>query len=192
MEEKKKRKATPITGAYVPAKEVKQVRDQYGRLVWIHKNVSIDALPHRKWEFSKVCADQICMLITEGYTMKEIGKIDGMPPLHIMYSWTRENKDFKADITIARQDRAHFYHDHAIDTAMETKRNNQVPINKLKIDVMKWAAEKGNAGTYGNKTVHEGNPEAPIQFIIDTGVRREAIEVKAEVEETIISEEDNG
>ncbi len=180
-EDKPKRKSKALPeGQYIPAKEVKQVRDQYGRLVWVHKQLNPDDLPHRVWEFSETTADQICMLVTEGHTLKEISKIKGMPPMHIIYSWTRNNKKFKEDLHVARQDRAHFYHDHAIDVAMETRRKIDVPVNKFKVETLKWAAEKGNASTYGSKTVHEGNPEAPIQFIIDTGVRRTPIEVQAE------------
>lgn len=191
-EEKPKRKKAPIEGAYVPAKEVKQVRDQYGRLVWVHKHVNADELPHRVWDYSDTTAKQICMLVTEGYSIKEVAKIKGMPPMHIIYSWTRSNKQFKEELHIARQDRAHFYHDHAVDVAMETRRKLDVPVNKLKVDTLKWAAEKGNAGTYGSKTVHEGNPEAPIQFIIDTGIKREPIEVKSDIGDNKSIEGDNG
>lgn len=121
------------------------------------------------------------MLVTEGYSLKEISKIQGMPPLHIIYKWSRDYKVFKDCLQQAREDRAHFYHDHAIDTAMATNDKDKVPVSRLQIDTLKWAAEKGNSGSYGAKQVIEGNPDKPVNFIIDTGVRRELIEVQAEV-----------
>lgn len=186
MAEKKRKKPEKPRNIYLPPKSVKQVRDQYGRLVWVENRVNPDRLPAKKWDFSQITGDHICMLVTEGYTLKEVSGVNGMPPLHVIYKWKRDNEEFREQLGKAFEDRAHFYHDHAVETALTTNNKNQVPVNRLKIDTLKWAAEKGNTASYGNKQVVEGNPDKPVQFVIDTGVQREVIEVESEVSNNVI------
>ena len=43
---------------------------------------------------------------------------------------------------------------------------------KEKISALQWAAEKGNAERFGTKTKIVGDKNAPVVFVIDTGIRR--------------------
>jgi hypothetical protein len=115
--------------------------------------------------FSAIHADLICEKITQGRTL-----LKACEDLNLDYAticrWKREHPAFANSLEDAKRDRAEAFHDEAIDTSI----GSFDP--KLKVETLKWAAEKGNAEKFGNKTKIVGDPNAPLSFIIDTGIRR--------------------
>jgi hypothetical protein len=148
------------------------VRDARGRKIWVPKGTDPSHLPNIVYPFNHVTAELICRYITEGKTIIEIGKMEGMPPQHIIFQWKRRHPEFKAQVNEARKDRAEYFADLAIEEAAHAK-EAKVQSDRLRVDTYKWAAEVGDRDTYGRSTKITGDPNAPIGFIIDTGIRRD-------------------
>lgn len=165
----------------IPANNLHQVLTPDGKLVWAVKGVNPYDLPKTHYPFNEVTMDVICMRVTEGATITELGEEDGFPPAHVMYRWVRKYKEFGKNLIQARKDRAHYFADQVIDIANQTTKKGEVPVNQLKINANKWAAEKGNSSEYGNSTTVKGDKDNPVTFVIDTGIRRE-IEEKEPIE----------
>jgi len=124
-------------------------------------------------------ADFICQKYMEGKTMAEISKLDGVPPKHIIYQWKRKQPDFRKQLIAAKEDRAEYFHDELIDEARSITHKSEAPVAKVKIDALKWAAERGNPKEYGVIKEEQKAP-GPLQIIIDTGIRRTEKEVISE------------
>lgn len=153
-----------------------------GKLVWMQKGVSPDHLPKADIPYSDRMAEYICYLISEGSTILEVSKLEGMPSASVIYQWTHKNDDFREMLKKARQDRAHFYHDKAIAEAFEPQWKDDVPAAQLRVKTLQWAAQIGSPQDYAVKNVHDGNSDKPIRIIIETGVPKQIIEVKSERE----------
>ena len=130
------------------------------------------------WEYRDQIGQVICNYIRDGETLKKISAKPGFPPLHILHLWRKHTPEFKVLLRDAELDRADFYQACAIEKSEEALDQAEQPkdINtatKNLVDTYKWAAEKDNPEKYGNKTKIIGDPDAPISFIIDTGIRRE-------------------
>jgi hypothetical protein len=128
---------------------------------------------YRTWPFNEVVAAKICEEVVKGSTVEEVGSLKGFPPAYMIRYWCRFNPEFKEDMASARKERSEYYHDKLVQIALETNLKSKVAINKLKIDTLKWAAQTGDPAQYGPKQVIEGNPDKPIHFIVDTGIRRQ-------------------
>ena len=139
--------------------------------------------------FNQEVADEILRRVIEGATIQAISREPGSPPAWQIYVWGMENPTFGEHLKRARQLRAEFFHDKAIDVAIEAKRKSDVSVAKLKSDTYKWAAEAGSPAQYGRKYLSEehGKP-APTVIVIDTGIRRERSEPTIVIESTEIKE----
>lgn len=153
--------------------KVKQVINHEGKVSWVGRGVNMDNIPHVEWPFSQLVSDMILMHVIEGKSLKDISEMEGFPPRHIIYRWTREHPEFKDHLEIAKRDRASYFHDKALDIAMAVRTKTDAVTAKVKIDTLKWAAEKGSPSDYGNRQVVEGNPDKPITIVVDTGIYRQ-------------------
>lgn len=133
-----------------------------------------------KYKFNFDTALLICQKIREGATLKLIGDDPTLPSLTVIHYWRRNNATFDEEIKLARKDRAEYYADKVIEIAEEVVDKDDVPVAKFKSDVYKWAAEKGDPGSYGNKIEHTGSNTATT-LVVMTGIERKPdIEVKYE------------
>jgi hypothetical protein len=148
------------------------VMDAQGRKVWCPKGTNPDQLPRIVYPYSEITCDHVCDLISQGSTMDEIGKMEGMPPSRILWKWMQKYPEFRRDVKEARKIRAEVFHDKAIATAKGSK-ESRVQSDRLKVDTYKWAAEVNDRETYGKQTKLTGDPEKPIGFLLDTGIRRD-------------------
>lgn len=167
---------------------VHRVRDGDGKLVWAQKGVDPSHLPRDEWPYNDTTKELICMRIIEGNTLKAISEMDGYPSIHTMYTWMKKKEDFKKAVEEAKRFRADYHHDMMFEMVMNTKKKSDVPVNKLKMQFLQWSAEKHKPDQYGSKTVIEGNPDKPVQFIVNTGIRRE---IEDKTKETIDVTEHN-
>jgi hypothetical protein len=140
--------------------------------VWIERGLPIDKIRlKRDFPFSKVMTDLICEKIVTGTPL-----LRACEELGLRYStvckWRRENADFKEALKMARKDRAEAFHDQALErSAVATEENSKA--DKLRIDTLKWAAEKGDPEEFGNQTKVVGDKNQPVVFTISTGINRE-------------------
>lgn len=132
---------------------------------------------YKLWPFNPTLSARICYEVQKGHTVEQIGKKKGFPPAYIIKLWTRTNRKFYEEMQQARRERAEYFHDQIIEIANGITKKSEVAVAKTKLSAFKWAAEKGNPEQYGQKQIHEGNPDKPITILIDTGIRRDAIDV---------------
>lgn len=135
-----------------------------------------------KYPWSQEVADTIVMMIMEGCTMAQITAVKEMPPLSIIYRWARKYPEFKSALKEARADRAEHFHDKALDVANNGKGTKK---EKLQVNTLQWAAEKGDPGTYAGKS--EGGTTI-VNIMIDTGINRGEKEVPCEVKVNPVEE----
>lgn len=122
--------------------------------------------------------------MTEGKTIAEIGFMQGLPPAHVIHKWVRQHPEFKAELKQAKEGRAEYYADKVMAIGDKHIDPREANVERLKMDIFKWGAEVGNPHEFGKATKLTGDPNAPLSFIIDTGVRRagEGIEEKETIE----------
>lgn len=157
------------------------VKDGTGRNVWVPKGTNPDNLPAVIYPFSQITCDHILREITEGKSVNTIGTMEGIPPVHIIYRWLREYPEFRAQMEIAKKDRAQFRADKVMAIAdQEIIHEDQVPGQRLRKDILQWGAEMDDRASFGKQT-KVLNDAGPAVFIIHTGVPDpKSIEVKAE------------
>lgn len=135
--------------------------------VFLEKGLSYDHTRHSKTlAYSEILSDLIVQEMVNGATL-----VGACKSLKIEYAtvceWRRTSKAFVEKLAAAKKDRAEYFHDEAIDISRASGDA------KLNVETAKWAAEKGNQEEYGTRTKIVGDPNAPLTFIVDTGIRRE-------------------
>ncbi len=149
-----------------------------GKDCYIQKGINPDKVlsPVPKYEFSWIIADIVCQRIVEGERISSICKDKNIPSYGIISRWRRENTKFDEALKLAQEERAELFHDKAIKVAEESKDKNEVANDTLKVNTYKWAAGVGNPDRFGNKTKLVGDKNAPLAFVLDTGIRRKGDE----------------
>jgi hypothetical protein len=145
------------------------VMDAAGRKVWVPKGTNPEHIPHCEWPYNQITANHVCQKVAEGKTLKEIGRMEGFPPKNTIDHWARRYPEFKEELRQARIQRAEFYHDEVIEIGRNTRSDTHKE-DRLKADIFKWGASVGDPESFGNRTKVVGDPNAPISFIIETGV----------------------
>lgn len=155
------------------------VMDGDGTAHWVPLGTNADHLPRTEWPYSEVHCRQILGFITDGATLKEIGKTKGLPPVAVIQAWARKYPEFKAELKLAREARAESYHDDIMALVKDTN-HFSARANRVKMAALQWGAEVGDPDTYGKKTKLSGDPNAPLTFILDTGIRRDEDAIEAQ------------
>ena len=124
--------------------------------------------------------DTICGRIAEGESLRKICQDDWMPDRVTIYRWLAADPDFCNQYTRAREDQADTLADEIIAIADEqpeviavVNKNGELIEHKLdnaflqwqknRIDARKWTAMKLKPKKYGERLVHAGDPEAPME-----------------------------
>jgi hypothetical protein len=92
-----------------------------------------------------------------------------MPSFSTISRWRNKNEDFSSSLKFAYAERAHYFHDKAIDIVEDTSSREEATINKLKSDTYRWAAERGNQEQFGAKQSKVEGVSVSTQIIV-TGV----------------------
>lgn len=143
-----------------------------------HTLQATDTLPEDKAKtgrptmFSETLAAVICGRLAAGDTLTAICKTTGFPVPATVHRWTRENSQFRADYTLARDDQTHRWGDEIIeiadDSSLDTmdsvdKQGNPIQVanhanvqrDRLRVDTRKFLMAKLNGQQYGDKVEHE-------------------------------------
>jgi len=130
--------------------------------------------------FTKHLGELICSRIAEGESLREICREDEMPERVTIYRWLQADPDFCNLYTRAREDQADTLADEIMAIADETPDLNPIldkhgalieiqlhsaylQWQKQRIDARKWTAMKLKPRKYGERLVHAGDPEAPME-----------------------------
>ena len=139
----------------------------------------------RPSSYDPVVAEKICELLSEGVPLREICRMEGMPPWRNIYFWMARDEDLSAHIARAREMGYDNIAEECLDIAdnstndwmdrefrnahgkIEVERvadTEHIQRSKLRIEtrlklLAKWKPEK-----YGDKTIIAGDPNgAPIK-----------------------------
>ena len=130
--------------------------------------------------FSQHIADIICIRLSEGESLREIVKTEGMPDRTTIYDWLMKHEGFANQYTRAREEQADTYADEIIAIADEQpeiiavvdKKTGALIEHKLdgaflqwqknRIEARKWTAMKLKPKKYGDKMQIGGDPESPL------------------------------
>jgi hypothetical protein len=134
----------------------------------------------RPSSFTQQIADIICIRISEGESLKSITLDEDMPDRATVYRWLAADPAFCDMYARAREDQADTLADEIMAIADETPDLNPIldkhgalieiqlhsaylQWQKQRIDARKWTAMKLKPKKYGERLVHAGDPEAPME-----------------------------
>lgn len=138
-----------------------------------------------KSTYSKQVADIICIRLSEGESLKEIVKAEGMPNRATVYRWLLEQPVFCDMYTRAREEQADTLADEIIAIADESPEINEikdkegnvldikidsgyVAYQKQRIEARKWTAMKLKPRKYGDKLELAGDPNNPVKVEVQS------------------------
>jgi len=93
-------------------------------------------------------AEEMCELIADGRSLREITVVDGMPDLRTIRRWLRDNESFRLQYVRAKEEQAETYEEMMLSTARNEEDVNRA---RLIVDTMKWTAAKLKPKKYGDK-----------------------------------------
>lgn len=133
-----------------------------------------------KMHYDQNKADEICALITDGWTIRDICALDGMPCMKVLFRWLRENEStFGKQYERAKEEQAEIMVQEILQIAddgrndwMDKQLKNgdvarvidheHVQRSRLRVEARKWAASKFKPKKYGDRLIHAGDEEAPL------------------------------
>lgn len=146
----------------------------------------------RPKDYTQEVGDLLCALIVEGLTIKKICEREDMPTIVTFFRWLRDNPEFdkmyaraKAeqaeimvqDILEIADDGSNDWYDTDANGKKVRKLNNEcVQRSKLRVDARKWAASKYKPKVYGDRIIHAGDEDAPLDTGGVTASERQAMQ----------------
>ena len=135
--------------------------------------------------YTKQMADIICIRLSEGESLKEIVRSEGMPDRATVYRWLLEQPQFCDMYTRAREEQADTLADEIIAIADESPEINEirdkhgdvvdikidsgyVAYQKQRIEARKWTAMKLRPKKYGDKLELAGDPNNPVKLEVQS------------------------
>ena len=135
--------------------------------------------------YTKQMADIICIRLSEGESLKEIVRSEGMPDRATVYRWLLEQPVFCDMYTRAREEQADTLADEIIAIADESPEINEirdkhgdvidvkidsgyVAYQKQRIEARKWTAMKLKPKKYGDKLELAGDPNSPMKVEVQS------------------------
>jgi len=135
--------------------------------------------------YTKQMADIICIRLSEGESLKEIVRSEGMPDRATVYRWLLEQPVFCDMYTRAREEQADTLADEIIAIADESPEINEirdkhgdvidvkidsgyVAYQKQRIEARKWTAMKLKPKKYGDKLELAGDPNNPMKVEVQS------------------------
>ena len=101
-----------------------------------------------KMPFDQELADEICVRLTEGEFLADITKLNGLPSLGSVWSWSEQNPDFRTALARAFRLQAHATADRAVRVALEA---DDASLGRLHFSALTWHASKKLPTVYGDK-----------------------------------------
>jgi len=112
--------------------------------------------------FTQDLADEICIRIAEGESLRKICDDAHMPTRVSVWRWLRDNPEFSSQYAHAREDQAEHYADEIIEIADTDEDSNRA---RVRIDARKWKASKMDRRRFGDAmtTTLQGKDGGPIE-----------------------------
>lgn len=155
--------------------EVVEIQPSYEERFALYKGSSAS------FSYHPYLGDILCEKIANGMPLTKISKLPGFPSLSVMMNWQAKYPDFRNKFKEARKILAQRASECLLNVAgidLETMEfspidKDEAKGRKLQFDALRWFAEKSDPSAYTTKSVmHKGDPDQPIQFMINTGIDR--------------------
>jgi hypothetical protein len=150
-----------------------------GRVVLAEKG--IDMTPYKggaTYKYNPVVANVICQKIIDGGLITKICKEAGMPSYALVTRWRHEHPEFNEMYEMAVKARAEARHDEVLDTVSADKiammGKDELAAARLRVDTLKWAAEKNDPTRFGKERSSSTGPGA-LQIVVNTGINRDDV-----------------
>src|SRR5947209_4337635 len=109
----------------------------------------------RPVEYDEAVGDDICELLLEGKSLRQICRDDAMPSASTIFKWLANNESFAKQYAHAREAQADVMADEIVDIAdglkTEVGKEADVQRDRLAVDARKWVASKLKPKKYGDK-----------------------------------------
>lgn len=111
-------------------------------------------------------------MVAQGMTPLAISRLPAMPGAHDIRHWENQYPKFRDAMKVARAAHAEVLADSALEIA-DRSTWQTAKADKIKVETALKLAACWDPDRYGSKTKISGDPNAPLTFLIDTGIRRE-------------------
>lgn len=133
-------------------------------------------------QYSHSIGDLICDHIRAGITISKLAKDPHMPSTSTIYAWMSTNVEFKRRVNDARKQRAEHFHDMALDIALSVTNKDEVPVARLQIDTLKWAAEKNDPERF-NKPKEVAAVSGGMTIVLDLGMGHTVVPMNYDIDD---------
>lgn len=138
----------------------------------------------RPTTYSEELSAQICAMISDGMSVREICRMEGMPAASTVFLWLGKHPEFSERYTLACEARAYYLAEDLLDIAddgtndwMERRdpdgnivgwslNGEHVQRSKLRVDTRKWLLSKLQPKKYGEKVAVTDPDGGPLQVVI--------------------------
>lgn len=120
--------------------------------------------------YTQEVADIICEQLAEGYSLRQITAMDGIPSQPTVFRWIADNESFRKQYASAREAQAEKMADEILaiadcrthDVDEEGRVNHEVVArDRLRVDSRKWLLSKLAPKKYGDKLAIGGAEDLP-------------------------------
>jgi hypothetical protein len=133
----------------------------------------------RPSSYSEYIANAICERISLGESLRAICRDDNFPDKMTVLRWLKQQPEFRAQYTQARDEQADTYFEMILDEAFSA---HDAQIGRLRVDALKWVSSRLAPKKYGDRIEHEHTGEQKLTLTFNTPSRDEHPElVDAEV-----------
>lgn len=146
------------------------------------------------FECTPEITEEICLLIAEGFTLRHIESVPGMPSKPTIMRWCINNKSFRDHYARAKKLQTEAFNEEIIDIADDSRNDwllrentrtgetfvalndEAVARSKIRIEARKWLMGKMKPKKYGDSTFLKGDKNNPINVTLagrlDTAVNK--------------------
>lgn len=113
--------------------------------------------------YSEELAEKVCEYIALGYSVQKVSKQEGMPAPSTIFSWLSKHESFVEKYARARKERTNARFER-IDQVVQDLRDGTIDhkVARVELDAIKWQLGKEAPAKYGDRMIHAGDPEAPL------------------------------
>lgn len=113
--------------------------------------------------YSPEITDEICAHIADGKSVRAVCEYPGMPDKSTIFRWLAKYDGFRDQYMRARAERATARFE-KIDEVIQDMRNDVIDHKKARVEIeaIKWQLGREDAAKYGERIIHAGDKDAPL------------------------------
>lgn len=119
----------------------------------------------RPTDYNQQLAQEICERLVNGESLRAIARDPAMPDKVTLLRWLTKHDEFRTQYVHARDLQAEGDFDE-IEELAATATPESVQVVKLQVDTRKWVLARKAPKKYGDRVMHAGDGESPLQVII--------------------------